>query len=191
MDVLKSIEGRRSIRKYKQIPVEREKLTAIVGAARFAAQGNNLQPLRYCVVDDADKVAEINKGSRWAGSIAPAGNPGPDEMPVAYIVILCDTDLKKNCDVDAGSAGATMLLAAYALGLGSCWLGSIDRERIAEIINMPCKYDIHTAVALGYPAESPISEDASESIKYYKDEAGRLHVPKRKMEEIAFYNGVS
>lgn len=189
MDVFKAIESRRSIRKYKQIPVEREKLTAIVAAARLAAQGSNMQPLKYCIVDDSEKVAEINKVSKWAAAIAPAGNPAPDEVPTAFIIILSDLSIKKSNDVDAGSAGATILLAAQALGLGTCWLGNINRGRIGEIIGMPENFEIHTAVAVGYGAESPLMEDAGESVKYYKDENGRLHVPKRRMEEITFYNG--
>ena len=190
MELFEAIEKRRSIRKYTQAPVEREKLTKIVAAARLAAMGSNMQPLKYCIVDDAEKVAEINKVSKWAGAIAPAGNPAPDEVPTAFIVILTDTDVKKNADVDAGSAGATILLAAYGLGLGTCWLGSIDRKRVAEIISMPANFEIHTAVALGYPKEDPMYEDATDSVKYYKDETGRLHVPKRTMGEIAFYNEI-
>jgi nitroreductase len=87
--------------------------------------------------------------------------------------------------------GATILLAATELGLGSCWLGNIGRERIAQVIGLPEHFTIHTIIALGYPAEDPVSEDAKDSVKYYKDASGRLHVPKRTLEEIAFYTRYS
>jgi nitroreductase len=191
MNTIEAIRKRRSIRKFRQIPVERDKLTELVAAARLAAQGSNMQPLKYCVVDSPEQVAEINKVTKWAAAIAPAGDPAPDEYPTAYIVLLADTTVKKaGFDVDAGSAGATILLAATELGLGSCWLGNIGRERIAQVIGMPEHFTIHTIIALGYPAEDPVSEDAKDSVKYYKDASGRLHVPKRTLEEIAFYNKV-
>lgn len=191
MNTLEAVEKRRSIRKYRQQPVELDKLTALVAAARLAAQGTNAQPLKYCVVHCAEKVSEINKVTKWAAAIAPAGDPAPNEYPTAYIVLLVDTTIKKTgFDVDAGSAGATILLAATELGLGSCWLGNINRDRIAQVIEMPEHFGIHTVIALGYPAEEPIYEDAKDSVKYYKDASGRLHVPKRTLAEIAFYNKV-
>jgi nitroreductase len=190
MEVFEAIESRRSIRKYKQQPVEREMLEKMIGAARLAAQGTNQQPMKYCIVDDPQKVAEINKDTKWGMLIYPQAMPKPDELPPAYIIVLTDTRIKKDADVDAGSAVANMLLAAQALGLGTCWLGSISRKQIAQTINMPDYFVVHTAVAVGYAAEDPVYEDAKDSIAYYKDESGRLHVPKRKLEDIIFHNEI-
>ncbi len=190
MEVFEAIESRRSIRKYKQQPVERQLLEKIIGAARLAAQGTNQQPVKYCIVDDPKKVAEINKDTKWGMLIYPQAMPAQDELPPAYIIVLIDTRIKKDADVDAGSAVATMLLAAQALGLGTCWLGSISRKQIAQTINMPEHFEVHTAVSVGYAAESPVYEDAEGSVAYYKDENGRLHVPKRKLDEILFHNEI-
>ena len=64
-------------------------------------------------------------------------------------------------------------------------LGAVDRVRLRKILGVPDNMDIHSVIALGYPAEDPVWEEKdSDSIKYYLDESGRLHVPKRRMNEI-------
>lgn len=190
MNTLEAIGARRTIRKFRQEPVPRDVLDKLVAAARLAPMGSNLQPMKYVVVDDPALVAEINKNVRWAGAIAPAGNPGPDEQPVAYVALVCDTRVRKTGnDVDAGAAGATILLAAVELGLGACWMGSVNRDVVAGLIRMPEWGQLHTVISLGYPAEDPVWEEMTgDSCKYYKDATGRLHVPKRPMAEILSHN---
>ena len=130
-------------------------------------------------------IGAIFETIAWAAYIKPQGDPKEDEKPVAYIVALVDTDIKKaGYDIDAGAAVENMLLAAVEEGIGTCWLGAIDRNKIIEILDIPQRYILHTMVALGYAGEEPISEDESGSIKYYKDENGVLHVPKRKLEDV-------
>lgn len=189
MGVYETIMKRRTIRKFKQEQIRTEILKKLVDAARVAPQGANMQPLKYVIVNEKVLVDELFPTTAWAGYIRPAGDPGQDERPVSYIVVLVDTDIKKaGYDVDAGAAVENLLLAACEEELGSCWLGAIDREKIKEILNIPEKYIIHTMIALGYPSEEPVTEDEKGTIKYYKDELGVLHVPKRKLEDIMFYN---
>jgi len=189
MNVYETILTRRTIRKFKQEQVSEEILKKLVDAARVAPQGANLQPLKYAVVNDKTLLEAIFPTTAWAGYIKPAGDPDENERPMAYIVVLVDTEVKKaDYDVDAGAAVQNILLTAIEEGLGSCWLGAINRNKIAEILNIPQKYLIHTMVALGYPAEVPVMEDEDGSIKYYKDDEGVLHVPKRKLQDIIFFN---
>ena len=81
-----------------------------------------------------------------------------------------------------------MILAALEKGIGSCWLLSVDREKLREILNIPENYKIDSVLALGYPDENPVIEDMKDSIKYWKDQAGQLHVPKRKLEDVIHFN---
>lgn len=191
MNILEAIQQRRSIRKFQQRPVELDQLQRLVDAARVAAQGANLQPLKYVLVNQPDLLNPIFATTRWAGGIAPQGNPGDNERPMAYVVVLVDTEIKQaGYDVDAGAAVENLLLATVAEGLGACWLGAIERDMIRSILRIPERYLIHTMVALGYPAESPVAEEEQGSIKYYKDEQGVLHVPKRKLQDIIFINQI-
>lgn len=94
----------------------------------------------------------------------------------------------KNEEVDATAAIENTILTALGDGVGSCWLGAIDREHLRTIFEIPLKYKIDFVLALGYPAELPVVEEAKDSIKYRKDEQGVLHIPKRKLRYIVHYN---
>lgn len=189
MNLYEAIAKRRSVRKFQQLPVSLEMMMRLVDAARVAAQGSNMQPMKYVLVQERALLGPIFATVRWAGAIAPEGNPADNERPMAYIVVLADTEIKKaGYDVDAGAAVENILLATVAEGLGACWLGAIERDSIRDILRIPEHYIIHTMVALGYPAESPMMEEENGSIKYYKDGNGILHVPKRKLEDIVFVN---
>lgn len=185
MNTYELILKRRTIRKFRQKRLERSLLEKLVNAARMAPSSSNLQPLKYVIVDDADKAREVFGYLKWAGYIAPDGNPGYNERPVAYIIVLADTEIRKTgYEVDEGAAIQSLILAAAEEGVGACWIGSVDRNGVRGLLGIPERYVIGDVVALGYPAESPVSEEQKGSIKYYKDENGTLHVPKRSLEEV-------
>ncbi len=185
MSVYDLIIQRRSIRKFQQKKLERAQLERMVNAARMAPSASNLQPLKYVIVDEKEKVEQMFQHVRWAGFIAPYGNPGDNEKPVAYIVILADTAVKETgYELDAGAAAQNIFITAMEEGIGSCWIGSINREGVSKALHIPEGYIINTVVALGYPMESPVAEEENGSVRYYKDESGVLHVPKRKLEDV-------
>ena len=76
------------------------------------------------------------------------------------------------------------MLTAVEKGLGSCWIGSVNRKKMSKLLGVPENCKIHTVIALGYPAEDPVWEEMEDSHKYYLDEERRLHVPKRRMSDI-------
>ncbi len=109
--------------------------------------------------------------------------PAPNERPLHYIAILGDTSIKKNFETDAGAAITTMMLAAEEMGLATCWLGAIDRDKIKEMLKTD--YQVLYLLAVGYPAQkSKIIDIEDGSIKYFEDENGVINVPKRSLDEI-------
>jgi nitroreductase len=183
------IADRRTIRRFKPEPVPRELLERLVDAGRLAPSAANLQPLQFVVVDEAKPKAEVFPCLKWAAYIAPAGDPKPGEEPAAYIVTLADTRIReKMFEYDVGAAMENMILAALAEGVGSCWLLSIDRDKLRAILGVPEQFRVDSVLALGYPAEQPAAEVMGESCRYWKDEAGRLHVPKRARTAVAHFN---
>jgi nitroreductase len=149
----------------------------------------NLQPLEYIVVDDELLLPRIFSTLKWAGYIAPKGDPPPGEEPAAYIIILINRRKSPiGGELDVGIVAAYISLVALEKGVGSCILASVDRDRLREILAIPDHCEISIVLALGYPNENPIIEEFQDSIKYWKDDCGVLHVPKRKLEQVLHHN---
>lgn len=190
MSLYELILSRRSIRQFKPEPVSRSILEKLINAARLAPSGANLQPLEFVVVNEEEVRKRLFPCLRWAAYIAPEGNPQPGHEPVAYVVVLVNLMLrKKGYERDVGAAVENMILAAWEERVGSCWIANADIEKIKDMLNVPEDYKVDSVLALGYPAEEPITEELKESVKYWKDSKGRLHVPKRRLDDIVHFNG--
>ena len=185
MHLSEAIEKRRSIRKFKQDNVSEQVLIRLIETARLAPSAANLQPLEYLVVNDKKHCQEIFNTLSWAGYIKPHGNPEAGEEPTAYIIVLANTNIRSDYyKYDVGAAVENILLSALNEGLGSCWIGTVDRESIRKTFHLPGHLVIDSVIALGYPSEAPVVEEAQDSIKYWKDDQANMHVPKRKMTDI-------
>ena len=183
--VLGLIVSRRSIRQFQSEPLSEEVLHELVNAARLAPSAANRQPLEFIAVRGEQTKNKIFPCLKWAGYIAPEGNPRSGKEPQAYIVTLVNTSIRaKSFERDVGAAMENMILAAWSLGIGSCWIVTFDSERIRSILGIPEGFAIDSVLALGYPAESPSVEDLRDSVQYWKDEEGKLHVPKRRLESV-------
>ncbi len=189
MSLYDVIMSRRTVRQFKPEPVPRTLLERLANAGRLAPSAANRQPLEFVVVDDKEICDRIYPCLNWAAYIAPAGDPRPGQEPAAYLVVLVNTGIRdKMHEWDAGAAIENMLLAAWEERVGSCWLISVDKEKVRDILAVPESYRVESVVALGYPAEEPVVEDLEDSVKYWKDESGRLHVPKRRLQDVIHFN---
>jgi nitroreductase len=181
------IRQNRSCRRFHQDHhVSRETLLSLVNLARLSASAANLQPLKYVLSYDPEKNAQIFTCLAWAGYLKDWPGPGEGERPAAYIVILGDRDLTRNFGCDHGIAAQSILLGAREQGLGGCMIGSIKKDQLRRLLNLPERYDILLVIALGYPNEKVVltAVGPNGSIKYWRDEKGVHHVPKRRLDEI-------
>lgn len=191
MDVWEAIKSRRSVRRFRQEAISKETLLELVEAARCAPSAANRQPLEFVIVNAEEQTAQVFAQLAWAGYVRPRRDPPAGRRPVAYIIVLVHTEkaMAEFGKVDAAAAIENILLAAQGKGIGSCWLGAINRDELREILKIPDKYDIDSVVALGYPDEQPVMEDCKgESIEYYLDDEDVLHVPKRPLPSITHIN---
>jgi len=102
---------------------------------------------------------------------------------------VLDRAIRKDPGHDAGIAAMSISLVAHDEGLGSCILGSIDRDKLRIALNIPIGLEIVLVVSLGYPAETSIAEAMiGDNVKYWLDDNGTLHVPKRPLESIMWWN---
>jgi len=157
MEVIEAIKGRRSIRKYKDEPVARELILQIIEAGRWAPSAMNAQPWKFIVTTDQAKKEKMADRSRYAKFLPNA--------PVAIIVCarfderrqVEDKALRYFSIQDTAAAIQNMLLAAYSLGLGTCWIGDFDERQLKELFTIPENYNPVAIIALGYPDVQPTS----------------------------------
>jgi nitroreductase len=152
MDVFEAIFNRRSVRKYKDTPVEDEKIEKCLEAARWAPSASNKQPWHFIVVQ--------NEATRKALSDLHPYGRFMKESPVV-IVVLCDPARHPNYYMmDPCIATQNLLLAAHAQGLGTCWMGTVGvnfEDDMKQLLGIPEQLYILCCVSLGYPAETPSS----------------------------------
>ena len=186
--IYEAILSRRTIRRFKQKPVDVKLLKKFVNAARVAPSAANLQPLEYFIISEKKLCARVFETLGWAGYIKPKWTPDESERPTAYIVILVREDLNKYYKWDVGLSSENIMLVAEEENIGSCILLNINRKKLREILGTPDSLYIDSVVALGYKSETAIMEDMVDSVEYYRDENKVLHVPKRKITDILHIN---
>lgn len=166
--------------------VERETLRELVDLARLSASAANMQPLKYVLSCAPEKNAVIFRHVGWAGYLRDWPGPAEGERPSAYIIILGDTQISEFSDCDHGIAAQSILLGAAEKGLAGCMIGTVRRKGLSAALDIPPRYRILLALALGEPAESVALETvgADGSIEYWRDADGVHHVPKRPLDEL-------
>lgn len=186
MDIYSFIKSRRTIRKFEQKQLTTEQLSKYIDAARVAPSAANIQPLKYIAVHSKEMSDKMFPLVKWAGYLAPDYNPKENERPTAYIVVCADTTIRKSgYDMDIGASVENIILCALADNVGACWMASIDRPAIKELLDVPDELEISCVVAMGYLAESPKEASVeNDDIKYYLDDTNTLCVPKRSMDEV-------
>lgn len=152
MDVMSAIQGRRSIRSYSLREVEEDKLKKVLEAARLSPSANNNQGWKFIVVRD--------EGMREKLTIAAGGQKFVGQAPI--IIVACGTDPERvmKCGqhrytVDLSIALSYMILEAYELELGTCWIGHFDEGKVKKLLGIPDSVRVVAMTPLGYPAESP------------------------------------
>ncbi len=169
---------RRSIRKYEDKPIEREKIEQILQIALASPSGKHRNPWEFIVVEDKEALAQMAQcrtyGSQMLAS-APLG-----------IVIALDTELADTWQCDGSIAALNILLAAEALNLGACWMHVFERTApdsngeevpaeniIKKLTGIPDSLTVLCVIAIGYKAEEkkPINP---EKLQYEKVHWGKF-----------------
>jgi len=181
------VRKNRSCRRfYQNHAVENETLMDLVNLARLSASAANLQPLRYILSSTPQHNERIFACLAWAGYLKDWPGPKEGERPSAYIIVLGDTTKAKDFDCDHGIAAQSILLGAREAGLAGCMIASINREKLREVFDISEDLKILLVIALGKPKEQVVIEEVGSdgSIRYWRDEQGVHHVPKRTLADI-------
>lgn len=183
----------RSYRRFDEShPIRGETLVELLGLARCTPSAANRQPLKYILSADRQTNDRIFPCLAWAAYLKDWEGPAPGERPTAYIIILIDENITKDWWCDDGIAAQTIALGAVEKGLGSCMIGSVDKARLRRELAIPGHLKIRLVLALGKPAEQVVLEDLEPGgdLRYWRDEEGIHHVPKRTLAELIITGGI-
>lgn len=156
MDVLEAIKGRRSIRAFKSEDVPPEIVEKLIDAARWAPSAGNIQPWEFIIVRNPEIKRNLAKAALNQSFI--------EEAPV--VIVVCADEIRSSqgygvrgktlyCIQDTAAATQNIHLAAYSLGLGTCWVGAFNEEEARKILEIPQGVRPVAIIPVGYPAEKP------------------------------------
>lgn len=142
-DQIKLLKERRSIRSYESKPIEDEILSKILETTRMCMSARNRQPWTFYVIKNKELIKKIAKECTTGPFVS--GAP-------LLIAIVGDKDLSPNWYLhDTCFVSLQLALAAWAYGIGTCWIGRIKRENVKELLNLKESDDLLTVLPLGYP----------------------------------------
>jgi nitroreductase len=156
MELFEIIKNRRSIRSYKKQNLPSGTIEQLLEAARWAPSAGNVQSCEFVVVTTAEVKEELSKVAYGQKDLV--------EAPVV-IVVCANEDLAAQrygargktlyCLQDTAAAVQNILLTAYSLGLGSCWIGAFKEEEVAKLVNAPKGIRPVAMIPVGYPNQNP------------------------------------
>ncbi len=149
MTLLETIRKRYSCRAYQDKAVEQGKLDQIFEAARLAPSAKNIQDWRFVVVTDKEKKRRVAESTNRPEVFGRAG---------AIIAACSNSDYIMKCGqpigpIDVAIALDHISLQATELGLGTCWIGSFNPQKVRAILSIPDDIAVIELMALGYPAK--------------------------------------
>ena len=152
MDVQKAIRSRRSIRGYDPREVEEEKLVRVLESGILSPSASNRQERRFVVIRDANTRKALCEAAGNQKFVA--------EAPVVIAACSIETEYIMFCGqraypIDTAIAVDHMTLAAVEEGLGTCWIGAFDEQKVKEILDIPAGIRVVALLPLGYPSAIP------------------------------------
>ena len=166
MSLVDVLLSRRSVRRYEKKTVPEEALKTILEAGRQAPSATNVQPWHFIVLTD-DKIKEQLSHGRWNTFIKDSA------VTIVGCGYIGNDYGRKWSTVDTTIALQNMVIAAWAVGIGSCWIGDFKEEEVKELLRIPEDQKVVALISFGYPAEQPGSKQ------------------KKPLTEIVSYNGFS
>ena len=171
MEVFEAIKGRRSIRAFKRRDVSDEDVAKLIDAAIWAPSAGNIQPWEFVILRKPEGKRRLVEAA-WEQSFI---------EEAAVVIVVCanenrsmqrygDRGKSLYCIQDTAAAIQNIHLAAYSLGLGTCWVGAFKEQEVSQILNVPQGIRPVAIVPVGYAAESasPRSKRPMDQIVHYE-----------------------
>lgn len=170
---------------YEEDKISSDQVKSWINLARLGASGRNAQTIKYKIVLSEEMREEVFQHVAWAGYLQDWNGPEKGERPTAYVIMINDDALGKNYFSDDGIAAQNLLLGAVESGYGGCIIRAFKNQELRKLLNIEEGYSIIQLIALGKPKEEVVIDEMKNGdIKYWRDEKGVHHVPKRNIDEI-------
>jgi nitroreductase len=143
MDAFEAVRTVLAVRSYQDKPVPDAVVQRIVEAGRLTGSGMNRQPWHFIVVRDKNMLRRL-------GALASSG-PYVAQAPLAIVVA---TDKTRFAVSDASRAIQSMLLTAWADGVGSNWVGFGGLDQVKALLDIPAALEVLAVLPFGYPARA-------------------------------------
>ena len=143
MDVFTAVRTVLAVRTYQDKPVPPEVIRRIVEAGWLTASSMNLQPWHFIVVEDRATLRQL-------GSLSPSG-PYLAQAALAIVVAIEDTRFAVS---DGSRAIQSMILAAWAEGVGSNWVGFLGPSEVKPLLGIPAELEVLAILPFGYPVQA-------------------------------------
>ena len=183
-DLIKIIKERRSVRRFTQDPVDKEVIREIIQAGRYAPSAENSQPWKFIVITNTDEIQQLSRRikeelqklikRRWIARFSLKELKDEDTLRFLYavsctkedtiffhapVLVFIITKDRLMYDESCACCAQNMMLAAHALGIGSCWIGfasalGLSQEMLTRL-GVPETYHISAALVFGHPQEKP------------------------------------
>jgi nitroreductase len=140
------IRSRRSVRKWKDQPVEKKQIESLMEAVQRAPSAVNWQPYRFIFVDDPEKRKQVSQA---------AGQPKVAKAPLLLVGVANPKRSQRWYLVDTVIALTQALLVAYEIGLGGVWIGAFDDTKVKKSLSIPEDQVVAGILALGVADEKP------------------------------------
>lgn len=141
MEVFETVRTILAVRQFQDKPVPEPVVRQIVEAAHLTASSRNGQPWHFIVVEDKDMLRQL-------GALAPTGR----YLAQAALAIVVGMEQSIFAVSDASRAIQSMMLAAWAQGVGSNWVGFHHLDQVNPVLGIPKEIEILAIIAFGYPA---------------------------------------
>ena len=147
MNLVDTVLSRRSIRDYEQKEIPKEVLDKILEAGQMAPSAMNRQSWHFIVITDDEVKRELSKGvfSRFLKN-----------APVTIVGCAHQDRIGGRWSkISTAIALQNMVIAAWAMDVGSCWIGAFNEDKVKQLLDIPEKWDIVAFIPFGFPAKIP------------------------------------
>ena len=141
MEVYEAIRTVLAVREFQNKPISGDSVNRIIQSARLTASSQNGQPWHFIIVENRDTLAKL-------GSLV---NFGLINTRAAFAVVVAIDKSSEYAISDASRAIQSMVLAAWAEGIGSNWTGWVGMTEIADLLGVPPNLDVIAVIPFGYP----------------------------------------